>query len=529
MEAALQTSRDKPTATRSSYVERDALVTAARPSAEPIAVPRERPRRARPLHAAQFVTACVVGDAIMLASAVAANLASPAIDARADSLVWPAAFSLLVMVLLAGRGMYARRLRLRLLDDVRGLVSATAIAAMALISTRMFLGHDAEVASETVYLWLLATGLLATGRTVLVRGEARARRRGEAGQPTLIVGAGRMAHVTAARLMAEPELGLTPIGFLDAEPLEVDRNSVALPVLGAVPDLDDVVSTYGVQHVIVTFSKVPHGVLLDAVRRCRELHVPVSILPRLFEVEGERVTVERLGSLPLVGVGASDPRGWSFKAKYAGERAFASLALLLTLPLLALAAVAVRLTMGGPVFFRQRRVGADGREFDMLKLRTMKGRPEEEEEADLDWALDQLARNRGELGDLGSATAAPSGDSADRRTPVGSVLRRFSLDELPQLWNVVRGEMSLVGPRPERVRYVERFQGSIYRYGDRHRVKSGMTGWAQVNGLRGQTSLVDRIEWDNYYIENWSPWLDLKIILMTIACILRGQHEEREA
>jgi lipopolysaccharide/colanic/teichoic acid biosynthesis glycosyltransferase len=153
----------------------------------------------------------------------------------------------------------------------------------------------------------------------------------------------------------------------------------------------------------------------------------------------------------------------------------------------------------------------------MLKLRTMKGSPEEHGEADIDWALGQLAD-----GVSNPSSTAHSDD--DRRTAVGRLLRYFSLDELPQLWNVVRGEMSLVGPRPERVDYVRRFEHSVYRYGERHRVKSGITGWAQVNGLRGRTSLSDRVEWDNYYIENWSPWLDFKIILMTVACVLRGEQ-----
>jgi lipopolysaccharide/colanic/teichoic acid biosynthesis glycosyltransferase len=183
--------------------------------------------------------------------------------------------------------------------------------------------------------------------------------------------------------------------------------------------------------------------------------------------------------------------------------------------------------MGGPVFFRQRRVGADGREFDMLKLRTMKGRPEEDEEADIGWALEQLVRNGGVEPDLGNLPAWPSIGN-DRRTRLGRLLRRFSLDELPQLWHVVRGEMSLIGPRPERVSYVRYFEQSIYRYAERHRVKSGITGWAQVSGLRGKTSLRDRVEWDNYYIENWSPWLDVKILLMTFACVLSGKHEEDE-
>jgi exopolysaccharide biosynthesis polyprenyl glycosylphosphotransferase len=367
--------------------------------------------------------------------------------------------------------------------------------------------------------------LLGTGRTALLQKEARARRRGEVAVPTLILGAGRMAHVTARRLLAEPELGLKPIGFLDADPLTVEgRDSVGLPVLGAIPDLERIVSEHGVQRVIVTFSKVPHEVLLDAVRRARELGVAVSILPRLFEVEGERATVERLGSLPLVAIESSNPTGWQFKLKYAFERVIAAVALLLALPLLMAAAVIVKLTLGGPVLFRQRRVGADGREFDMLKLRTMKGRPEEAEEADIEWALEQLATS-GSADDLIDSRSAHD-ERQDRRTRFGRLLRRFSVDELPQLWNVVRGEMSLVGPRPERVRYVRSFELSILRYSDRHRAKSGITGWAQVNGLRGKTSLSDRVEWDNYYIENWSPWLDIKIILMTIACVLRGGHEE---
>ena len=186
--------------------------------------------------------------------------------------------------------------------------------------------------------------------------------------------------------------------------------------------------------------------------------------------------------------------------------------------------IAIRLTMGSPVLFRQLRIGNDGREFYMLKLRTMRGSPEQDGEADIDWALEQLAEGEGS-DPVGRQNGSEKADD-DRRTVLGRTLRRFSLDELPQLWNVARGDMAIVGPRPERVSYARRFEQSIYRYAERHRVKSGITGWAQVNGLRGRTSLSDRVEWDNYYIENWSPWLDLKIIFMTIVCVVLGQHEE---
>jgi lipopolysaccharide/colanic/teichoic acid biosynthesis glycosyltransferase len=156
-------------------------------------------------------------------------------------------------------------------------------------------------------------------------------------------------------------------------------------------------------------------------------------------------------------------------------------------------------------------MGLDGRTFDILKFRTMRVAPAGEE-ADAAWAADIL----------GQEAPVPAVQGPDRRTPIGALLRRWSLDELPQILNVARGEMAIIGPRPERVGYAEAFTEHVYRYGDRHRVKSGLTGWAQVNGLRGETPLGDRVEWDNYYIENWTPWLDLKILLMTPLAVLRG-------
>jgi lipopolysaccharide/colanic/teichoic acid biosynthesis glycosyltransferase len=180
---------------------------------------------------------------------------------------------------------------------------------------------------------------------------------------------------------------------------------------------------------------------------------------------------------------------------------------------LAAVALAVRCSLGRPILFRQQRVGRDGRVFEMLKFRTMHGAPDQHGEADATWAQLIVAGNDG------SPLAGMPPDPADRRNTVGNLLRRLSLDELPQLWNVVRGDMSLIGPRPERIGYVTQFEDVVYRYRDRHRVKAGLTGWAQVHGLRGETSLHDRVEWDNFYIENWSFWLDLKIILMTLPAL----------
>jgi exopolysaccharide biosynthesis polyprenyl glycosylphosphotransferase len=491
--------------------------TAAFP--RPLPAPRYDARLSTPF----WPLMCLFVDAFALAVAVIAiETGERQADLATHSLGWRVAFPFVALALFAMRGAYGPRLRLHILDDLRNVIASTGVAAMAIITLQVLTGAAAD-ASESARLWLLATACVAVGRVGVLRLQATARRRGEL-RPTLIVGAGRMGNLTARRLLAEPELGLRPVGFLDKDPLSLNGQSVGLPVLGASWDLERVIEQYGIEHVVIAFSTAPHHVLLRVVRRCHELGVAVSVLPRLFEVEGRRVTVERLGALPLVAVHSSNPKGWQFRVKYALDRVIASLLLLLVSPILVTAAAAVLLTMGRPIFFRQPRVGADGRHFDMLKLRTMKGSPTEAGEADIDWAQQQLAAE-GDAHEAQTAKAAEPVEATDRRTRVGRVLRHFSIDELPQLWNVVRGDMSLVGPRPERVSYVQRFERSVYRYDDRHRVKSGMTGWAQVHGLRGKTSLSDRVEWDNYYIENWSPWLDVKILLMTLECVLVGQRE----
>jgi exopolysaccharide biosynthesis polyprenyl glycosylphosphotransferase len=380
---------------------------------------------------------------------------------------------------------------------------------MAVLTLRALLTEPSDLAAQVIRPWAFATVYVAAGRVALHWSQSQARRRGESLRPTLIVGAGRIGRLTAKRLLEHPELGLRPIGFLDKEPLDAQDGGVVLPVLGASWDLDRVVEEHGVQQVIVTFSTAPDEVLLRLFRRCEELGASVAFVPRLFEKVTGRLTVDYLGGLPVLSARAPDPRGLQFAVKYATDRLLAATLVLLAAPVVLAASLGVLLTLGRPVFFRQRRIGRDGREFEMLKFRTMRAKVEPEE---LDVEL--------------PPDTAPGGvEGEDRRTPFGAFLRRTSLDELPQLFNVLKGDMSLIGPRPERPQFVGLFEQSVYRYGDRHRVKSGITGWAQVNGLRGKTSLADRVEWDNYYIENWSLWLDLKIALLTAVAVLRFSRQ----
>jgi exopolysaccharide biosynthesis polyprenyl glycosylphosphotransferase len=460
----------------------------------------------------QWALARFFMDATMLAlGAVLAEAGWRGAGFTPSPLAWLVAFPLLSLVVLYVRDAYVPRLQVDLLDEVRKVVGATTIAALGVTTARVVASDEVIPSTQAVRPWLLATACLVAERVVVAWADSRARRRGEQQRPTLILGAGEVGQLVARRLLAFPELGLRPVGFLDKEPLgAVD----GVPVLGASWDLDRAVAEHDVQHVIVTFSTAPHEVLLRAVKRCDELGVEASFVPRLFEKVPERIAVDHVGGIPLLTPRPADPRGWQFAVKYAFDQVAAGILLVFLAPLLAVVAGGIVATMGRPVFFRQRRVGLDGREFGMLKFRTMRGRPEDNGEADADWAARELG-----VPEPAPAVGAP-GD--DRRTPFGRLLRRCSLDELPQLWNVLRGDMSIVGPRPERVHYARRFEERVYRYAERHRVKSGITGWAQVNGLRGKTSLADRVEWDNHYIENWSLWLDAKILLRTLVAVLRS-------
>jgi exopolysaccharide biosynthesis polyprenyl glycosylphosphotransferase len=268
-----------------------------------------------------------------------------------------------------------------------------------------------------------------------------------------------------------------------------------------------------VKNLIVAFSSVADARVSRLIQRCQELGIEVSVVPRMFDTINNRVGYDTVGGLPLMSFQSTNPKGAQFAAKHTFDRLFAALTLLVLSPVIALLALAVKLSSSGPVMFRQRRVGRDDKVFDLYKFRSMRSElPNGFSEND--------AVAFGVL--LGGDTAPGGVEGNDRRTLIGRLLRRTSLDELPQLFNVLRGEMSIIGPRPERPEFVELFKEDITRYDDRHRVKAGITGWAQVHGLRGQTSLAERVEWDNYYIANWSLGLDLKILLLTVVALFRG-------
>jgi exopolysaccharide biosynthesis polyprenyl glycosylphosphotransferase len=421
----------------------------------------------------------------------------------------------LVMGLLYLRGLYRTRLRALVLDGVVPVVSAVSVAAMAVAMLGLYFNGRIPSQSYWVRAWLLALLAVGTGRVVLSLAQRWARAQRLVGKPVLIMGAGVVGAQVARRLESHPEYGLTPVGFLDDDPRSVaEVGGRDVPVLGTVENLDEAVRSTGVRNLIVAFSSVADARVSKLIQRCQELGIEVSVVPRMFDTINNRVGYETVGGLPLMSFTTVNPRGGQFAAKHAFDRVFAAGLLLVLSPVIFCTALAVRLSSRGSVLFRQRRVGRDGKVFDLYKFRSMHLAPSRQVEPDDGGsaAIEFL---------LGGDTAPGGVEGDDRRTPVGRFLRRFSLDELPQLLNVLRGEMSIIGPRPERPEFVEMFRNDITRYGDRHRVKSGITGWAQVHGLRGQTSLAERVEWDNYYIAHWSLGLDVKILALTFVALLR--------
>ena len=408
-----------------------------------------------------------------------------------------------VLLVMQVRGRRVSQLQASAIDGCIEALKLCSLGALLTFATAAILGAGRPVPIGPE-LWLLTAVAMCGARLTMQVVQRRARRRGALMTPTLIVGEGLGGgHNVVRRLLDRPEHGLRPVGFLDADPMPgAGEAAMGVPVLGGHDDLVDVCADTGAGHVILAFASERDHRLAELVTRCRELGIGVSVVPRLYESVSERGQLDHLGGLPLFSPHAIDPRGGQFTAKHAIDRVVALLGLSVLSPALLAIALAVRLTSRGPVIFRQRRVGRDGTVFELLKFRTMRTGSD-----------DRFTPRAG---------AAPGGiEGSDRRTRIGRWLRASSLDELPQLVNVLKGEMSLIGPRPERPEFAEQFTREIQDYDDRHRVRSGITGWAQANGLRGQTSIAERVELDNYYINNWSLELELRTVALTFAEIVQ--------
>jgi exopolysaccharide biosynthesis polyprenyl glycosylphosphotransferase len=397
-------------------------------------------------------------------------------------------------------GLYERNRAAGAMRDFVGTGRAAALTSVLLAAIAFFYRDFSYSRTFLVGFGAASWLLLLLARRAAAAVHRGLRGRGIGVQRVGIVGGGRMAERIAEKIGKRPGSGLQVVATLDGEewsgrPATAGPGDAASVRSDATAGRARLVRAFALVHridrVIVTDPDLTHDDRLDLVESCHAAGVRCEFVPDLFEVMAGRVRVEELDGVPLIG-SRLHPLDRVDRAKKRVLDAVLSAAGLLVLsPLLGAIALAVKLDSRGPVLFRQRRVGRDGREFRILKFRSM---PPDAE--------------------TGTGPVRATKDDA-RPTRLGKVLRRTSLDELPQLWNVLRGEMSLVGPRPEREHFVEQFRRRIPRYLERHGVKSGVTGWAQVNGLRGDTSIEERTRYDLWYLENWSVRLDLKILVLT--------------
>ena len=313
----------------------------------------------------------------------------------------------------------------------------------------------------------------------------------------LIAGAGDLGRLVADKVLQHRELGFHVVGFVDDRAAGDHIGYRGLPLLGTLTETDEIIKREKIDHVYVALPLEEHVKMLGIVEATNREGVDVHVVPDLLQFIALRARLENLDGVPIISLNDVPLRGFNSLLKRMIDVTISGGALLvLAIPFLIIALL-IKRGSKGPVFYNQERMGLDGKAFHVYKFRSMYVGAED---------------------DTGPIWAR---DDDPRCTPVGKWLRKLDLDELPQLWNVLRGDMSIVGPRPERPYFVEQFKHRIPQYMLRHKVKAGITGWAQVNGWRGNTSLEKRIEYDLYYIENWSVGLDLKIMWLTL---IRGIH-----
>jgi exopolysaccharide biosynthesis polyprenyl glycosylphosphotransferase len=491
------------------------------------ALVRARDRLLRPLYVAALLVNDVAATAVAFGAAywllVSTNeraaLTQPPLTAYAGSLAVLVGALLLTFAL---SRLYIPRRDTSHLDMLGAIAQAITIANVVALALEGFATRSVDVPRYMlVWCWAGSIVLIWLGRAALHTVLALLRRHGWDEARVLIVGAGDQGQLLYEKILEAPELGYCVVGFLDEPngtpgrpPNNGGRISPAysagdgsgaavppVPLLGAPADLPQVVRQYGIGEVLVALPSLSHQEIVGLAALCARERVNVKVFPDVFQIMANEVSTSELGGLPLVRIRDVTLRGWNRTLKRAADLALSALLLVLCSPFLLLLALLVKATSpGGPAFYVQERLGLDGRPFQLLKYRSM-----------------QVDAEAG----TGPVMARPDDD---RATTLGKIMRRLSIDELPQLVNVLLGEMSLVGPRPERPHFVQQFAHAIPRYADRHQEKAGMTGWAQVNGLRGRTSIEERTRYDLFYVEHWSLLFDLKILLKTLAAVFRDRN-----
>jgi len=456
-------------------------------------------------HSQLFVTALFLLDGVLIAAAwlasywlrfVALGIPAPLGVPPLSLYLWFGAVMVpLALLVLRSLRIYRSSRTARLGEELFALLKGT-IAVVAMAGLASFFTHG-ELSRALVAIFGVLMALLLLSSRVVIRIVLRAMRRaGRNLRHVLIVGTGEPAQAFARKVLGHPDYGLAVAGLVAPQPPGAGALLMGLPVVGSIGELRSLVETRGIDLVYLALARSEWREEEAALDQLSDSTAAVRLVPDLARAFTLNAAVEDFDGMPVVRVTETPDQGWNGVLKRGFDIVCSALGLVLLSPLMLAVAIWVKLDSPGPVFYGQERVGFNGRRFRMWKFRTM----------------------RMDAESSGPGWTRP-GDP--RRTGAGETLRKLSFDELPQLWNVLIGEMSLVGPRPERPMYVEQFRTAIPRYMLRHHVKAGITGWAQVNGLRGDTPLDQRIEYDLYYIRHWSLGFDVAILLRTLGRVFR--------
>jgi len=395
------------------------------------------------------------------------------------------------MTVFSSMKVYQSHRMLRRTHEAHLILKAHGVAMLFFIALTYLFSEYKYSRAVMLYFGILGGLLLVLFRLSLRNSLREIRRRGFNLRHVLAVGEGSAIETLIQRLEKFPELGLRIVGVVTHEDSTI-QSIRGKKVIGHFGQIRDLVHQLKPDQILLALPRHQYVDLDRILKLLKDETVDLQLVPDIHEYITLGCEIEDFDGLPIVNINDSPLSGWGAIAKRLTDMIAAAIALILLSPLLTFIAIAIKLTSRGPILYEQERMGLDGLTFGMLKFRSMKVNAE---------------------GHTGAIWARPNDD---RRTPIGTFLRSTSLDELPQLWNVLRGDMSLVGPRPERPYFVNQFRNDIPHYMLRHKVKAGITGWAQINGWRGNTSLDRRIECDLYYIRNWSYFLDLKIIVLTL-------------
>lgn len=408
----------------------------------------------------------------------------------------------IILTLFYASRLYHQRRVFSRFDNLRSIIASLTVGAVMTYGVqelvfRNSIYYVSYPRSLFFYVWMFTVLVIGAGRELHRLLTFRLRARGSASDNLLVVGTGRIARDILSRIQGNPTLGYNIVGVATSKDSHQGR-MLGVPILGNYEDLPEIIDVYQVEQIIIALPDAQRNELVQLVTLCQRGNVDLKIYPDIFAYMAGDLNVDDLNGIPLLTVRDIALRGWRLSLKRGLDVIGASFGLVFLSPFMLLTAILIWFEDRGPAFYTQERMGLDGRPFPMIKFRSMRV---DAESMGPGWTV----------------------EDDPRRTRLGAFLRRTNWDEIPQLINVFLGHMSLVGPRPERPVYVEEFRSQIPRYMERHREKAGITGWAQIHGLRGDTSIAERTAYDLWYVENWSLWLDIKIIFRTVWQSIVGQ------